>query len=198
MPASVNPAQTEVAWLSWPSLLALLGCLVVGHILMVACSSAPKEQPTAAKKTIGVTDEQIFLGDTSDPIEKYYHPHVIMKRGEAFFDKEEYAEALVEYNHFRVHRIDSNSLRRGHRDFQAVHKFHQHYMIWGDKNPLDIRRHHNPPPIRNVCHPQRLYRQHRKSCIRFHWYMVLNMHSQSRHMLHFCCMVGCRKYKFRD
>ncbi len=100
MPASVNPAQTEVAWLSWPSLLALLGCLVVGHILMVACSSAPKEQPTAAKKTIGVTDEQIFLGDTSDPIEKYYHPHVIMKRGEAFFDKEEYAEALVEYNHF--------------------------------------------------------------------------------------------------
>ncbi len=100
MPASVNPAHTEVARLSWPPLLTLLGCLVVGHILMVACSSTPKEQPTAAKKAIGVTDEQIFLGDTSDPIEKYYHPHVIMKRGEAFFDNEEYAEALVEYNHF--------------------------------------------------------------------------------------------------
>jgi outer membrane protein assembly factor BamD len=64
---------------------------------MVACSSTPKEQPTAAKKAVGGTDEQIFLGDT---IEKNYDPNVIMKRGEAFFDKEEYAEALVEYNHF--------------------------------------------------------------------------------------------------
>jgi outer membrane protein assembly factor BamD len=63
---------------------------------MVACSSTPKEQPTA-KKAVGGTDEQIFLGDT---IEKNYDPNVIMKRGEAFFDKEEYAEALVEYNHF--------------------------------------------------------------------------------------------------
>ena len=43
------------------------------------------------------TDESIFLGDT---IEKNYDPNVIMKRGEAFFEKEEYAEAIVEYNHF--------------------------------------------------------------------------------------------------
>ncbi len=46
---------------------------------------------------MGGTDESIFLGDT---IEKNYDPNVIMKRGEAFFDKEEYAEAIVEYNHF--------------------------------------------------------------------------------------------------
>jgi outer membrane protein assembly factor BamD len=65
-------------------------------VLSAACSSTPKEQATA-KKAVGGTDEQIFLGDT---IEKNYDPNVIMKRGEAFFEKEEYAEALVEYNHF--------------------------------------------------------------------------------------------------
>jgi len=97
MSASTTPAQTEAAQLSWPSLLALLGCLVVGHALIVACSSTPKEQPTAAKKAVGGIDEQIFLDDT---VERHYHPNVIMKRGEAFFDKGEYAEALVEYNHF--------------------------------------------------------------------------------------------------
>lgn len=97
MSASTNPIQTKMARLSRPSLLGLLVCLVAGQALMVACSSTPKEQPTAAKKAVGGIDEQIFLGDT---IEKNYDPNVIMKRGESFFDKEEYAEALVEYNHF--------------------------------------------------------------------------------------------------
>src|SRR5512144_3060624 len=64
--------------------------------LLVACSSTPKGDPTA-KKAMSGTDESIFLGDT---IEKNYDPNVIMKRGEAFFEKEEYAEAIVEYSHF--------------------------------------------------------------------------------------------------
>ena len=73
--------------------LALL-CLVSG------CSSKPKTN--AEGKPISGTDEQIFLGDT---IEKNYDPNVIMKRGEAFFDKEEFAEAIVEYQHFlELHR----------------------------------------------------------------------------------------------
>jgi len=63
---------------------------------VVACSTAPKGDPTS-KKALSGTDESIFLGDT---IEKNYDPNVIMKRGEAFFEKEEYAEAIVEYNHF--------------------------------------------------------------------------------------------------
>lgn len=71
--------------------------LILLSLLAVGCSSTPKEQASAGKKSVGGTDEQIFLGDT---IEKNYDPNVIMKRGEAFFDKEEYAEALVEYNHF--------------------------------------------------------------------------------------------------
>ena len=68
--------------------------------LAVGCSSKPK--PTADAKSVSGTDEQIFLGDT---IEKNYDPNVIMKRGEAFFDKEEFAEAIVEYQHFlELHR----------------------------------------------------------------------------------------------
>lgn len=75
--------------------------------IVAACSSAPKNQD-AAKKALSGTDEQIFLGDT---IEKNYDPNVIMKRGEAFFEKEEYTEAIVEYNHFldlhRTHTLAS-------------------------------------------------------------------------------------------
>lgn len=64
---------------------------------MIACSSTSKTVDSEGKKALSGTDESIFLGDT---IEKNYDPNVIMKRGEAFFDKEEYAEAIVEYNHF--------------------------------------------------------------------------------------------------
>jgi outer membrane protein assembly factor BamD len=76
--------------------VTLLAVLILVQALAVACSSTPKDQPNA-KKAVGGTDEQIFLGDT---IEKNYDPNVIMKRGESFFEKEEYAEAIVEYNHF--------------------------------------------------------------------------------------------------
>ena len=81
---------------SWHTMCALLASLAISQAMVTGCSSTPKEQSTA-KKAVGGTDEQIFLGDT---IEKNYDPNVIMKRGEAFFEKEEYAEALVEYNHF--------------------------------------------------------------------------------------------------
>ena len=75
----------------------LISSLMLISLLAAGCSSTPKERPPAEGKAVGGTDEQIFLGDT---IEKNYDPNVIMKRGEAFFEKEEYAEALVEYNHF--------------------------------------------------------------------------------------------------
>ncbi len=75
--------------------------VIVGLLCMAGgCSSKPK--PTADAKAVSGTDEQIFLGDT---IEKNYDPNVIMKRGEAFFEKEEFAEAIVEYQHFlELHR----------------------------------------------------------------------------------------------
>ncbi len=78
-----------------------LGLCVTALCVTTACSSTPKKQETA-KKSLRGTDEQIFLGDT---IKKNYDPNVIMKRGEAYFDKEEYAEAIVEYTHFlELHR----------------------------------------------------------------------------------------------
>jgi outer membrane protein assembly factor BamD len=78
-----------------------LGLCVAVFSVTTACSSAPKQQETS-KKPLSGTDEQIFMGDS---IKKNYDPNVIMKRGEAFFEKEEYAEAIVEYNHFlELHR----------------------------------------------------------------------------------------------
>ena len=72
----------------------LVLALAIG--LSFGCSSTPKQTAAGGKSASG-TDEQIFIGDT---VEKNYDPNVIMKRAEAFFDKEEYAEALVEYQHF--------------------------------------------------------------------------------------------------
>jgi outer membrane protein assembly factor BamD len=78
-------------------------CSLIAAITLVlsGCSSNPK--PTNAQgKALSNTDEQIFVGDT---IEKNYDPHVIVKRAEAFFDKDEYAEAAIELTHFmELHR----------------------------------------------------------------------------------------------
>ena len=79
-----------------PRVAMALGLCATIFCVVTACSSTPKNQDTA-KKTLRGTDEQIFLGDS---IKKNYDPNVIMKRGEAFFEKEEYTEAIVEYNHF--------------------------------------------------------------------------------------------------
>jgi outer membrane protein assembly factor BamD len=86
---SVNQLRTVQRSLTFTMGIAALSFLL-------ACSSTPKGDPTS-KKALSGTDESIFLGDT---IEKNYDPNVIMKRGEAFFEKEEFAEAIVEYNHF--------------------------------------------------------------------------------------------------
>jgi outer membrane protein assembly factor BamD len=67
--------------------------------IVVGCSSLKKQDPAQAAqgKAVSGTDEQIFIGDT---IEKNYDPNVIIKRAEAFFDKEDYPEAIIEYQHF--------------------------------------------------------------------------------------------------
>ncbi|OQW31840.1 MAG: hypothetical protein A4C66_04310 [Nitrospira sp. HN-bin3] len=76
-----------------------LHCLVLASC---AGDFSPSDVRSGIKKALSGTDEQIFLGDTVD---NHYHPNVIMKRGEAYFEKEEYSEALVEYKHFlELHR----------------------------------------------------------------------------------------------
>lgn len=70
--------------------------------LAVGCSSTKKNSPAQAGALSG-TDEQMFIGDT---VEKNYDPNVIMKRAEAFFEKGDYPEAIIEYQHFLdLHRI---------------------------------------------------------------------------------------------
>jgi outer membrane protein assembly factor BamD len=82
-------------------LYSLLAAAIAAMLVLSGCSSNPK--PTNAQgKALGNTDEQIFVGDT---IEKNYDPHVIIKRAEAFFEKDEYAEAAIELTHFmELHR----------------------------------------------------------------------------------------------
>lgn len=73
----------------------------------VGCSNSSKSTKSSGQ-TLSGKDEQIFIGDT---VEKNYDPNVIMKRAESFFDKEDYAEAIIEYQHFldlhRVHTLAS-------------------------------------------------------------------------------------------
>lgn len=90
--------------LSRSSGLCLAAWLGIGSLFMASCAGdfSPSDVRSGIKKALSGTDEQIFLGDT---VENHYHPNVIMKRGEAYFEKEEYAEALVEYKHFmELHR----------------------------------------------------------------------------------------------
>lgn len=74
-------------------------CLGLSSLVLVSCTGdfATGDVRSGIKKALGGTDEQIFVGDA---VENYYHPNVIMKRGEAYFEKEEYGEALTEYKHF--------------------------------------------------------------------------------------------------
>ncbi len=67
-------------------------------LVLVGCSSTSKtSQAKDQAAPIANADEQVLK---TDPVERNYDPHVIMKRAEAFFEKEDYAEAAVEYQHF--------------------------------------------------------------------------------------------------
>ncbi|MBS0152938.1 MAG: outer membrane protein assembly factor BamD [Nitrospira sp.] len=84
--------------------LCLVTWLGLYCLVFASCAGdfSASDVRSGLKKALSSTDEQIFLGDTVD---NHYHPNVIMKRGEAYFEKEEYSEALVEYKHFlELHR----------------------------------------------------------------------------------------------
>ena len=95
-----------------PRMTVALSLCITAFCVLAACSSTPKSQDTS-KKALSGTDEQIFMGDS---VKKNYDPNVIMKRGEAFFEKEEYTEAIVEYTHFldlhRTHILASYAIFR--------------------------------------------------------------------------------------
>ncbi len=71
-------------------------CAAFALGLLTGCSTASKK-PVKTSKAVRGIDEQIFIGDT---VEQNYDPNVILKRAESFFEKEEFHEAIVEYQHF--------------------------------------------------------------------------------------------------
>ncbi len=98
------PMHTDFPTHFRPSGLCLATWLGLHCLLLASCAGdlSVHDVRSGIKKALSGTDEQIFLGDTVD---NHYHPNVIMKRGEAYFEKEEYSEALVEYKHFlELHR----------------------------------------------------------------------------------------------
>ena len=91
------PPRTPINRPSIRSCVIALSCLLVGQSVLAGCSATPKDLRDGVRKAITGRDEQIFVEDT---VERYYHPNVMIKRGEAYFEKEEYAEALNEYTRF--------------------------------------------------------------------------------------------------
>ncbi len=70
--------------------------VIASFLFSFGCSSR-SPATKSGNQPLSSTDEQIFIGDT---VEKNYDPNVIMKRAESFFEKEDYPEAIIEYQHF--------------------------------------------------------------------------------------------------
>jgi len=100
-------------------------------VFFSGCSSTP-EPTDSVPQDLSSTDEQIFVGDS---IEMSYDPNVIMKRAESFFDKESYAEAIVEYKHFlNLHR---NHIIASYAQYKiGVSHYKQFRTIDRDPEPL--------------------------------------------------------------
>lgn len=100
---------------------------------VVSCSSKP-DIAAEEDRVLSGTDEQIFVGDS---LEMTYDPNVIMKRAEAFHEKESYAEAMVEYNHFLdLHR---NHVLAPYAQYKlAISHFKMFKTI--DRDPEPIRK----------------------------------------------------------
>lgn len=94
---TLPPHTARIPRVQFPVFILSLILGILPLVSLPACSSSSKKTEANSKKVLTSTDESIFFGDE---IEKNYDPNVIMKRGESFFEKEEYAEAIVEYNHF--------------------------------------------------------------------------------------------------
>lgn len=109
-------------------LLVLIMLLYFG-----GCASKPDPTDTTTQAPSSSTDEQIFVGDS---IEMSYDPNVIMKRAESFFDKESYAEAIVEYKHFLdLHR---NHILAPYAQYKTgVSHYKQFRTVDRDPEPLN-------------------------------------------------------------
>lgn len=113
----------------------LLPCCVAGLSLSLALGCASSPDPSRSSKgSLSGIDEHIFLDES---IEKNYDPHVIMKRAEAFFERENYPEAIVEYQHFldmhRAHILAPYALFK-------LGESHRQMAKTIDRDPLPIQK----------------------------------------------------------
>ena len=113
----------------------LLPVLVIAGVILgpaFGCSSSPDPVPSSTESLSGI-DERIFLDES---IEKNYDPHVIMKRAEAFFERGNYPEAIVEYQHFLdMHRVH---ILAPYAQFK-LGESHQNMAKTIDRDPKPIR-----------------------------------------------------------
>ena len=112
---------------------AHLLCVLIMLLYFGGCASTPDPTDTTTQAPSSSTDEQIFAGDS---IEMSYDPNVIMKRAESFFDKESYAEAIVEYKHFLdLHR---NHILAPYAQYKTgVSHYKQFRTVDRDPEPLN-------------------------------------------------------------
>jgi outer membrane protein assembly factor BamD len=115
-------------------LFGVCAVLLTG-LMLAGCSGTTKAQKGSGSSAQTVeADEQVLK---QDPLERNYDPHVIMKRAESFYEKEDYAEAGVEYQHFldlhKTHVLASYAqYRLGLSSFKQV--------TTRDRDPEPVRR----------------------------------------------------------
>jgi len=96
----------------------------------VVCCSSTKASKTERK--VGGTDERIVLADT---IEKNNDPHVMLKRAESLFEKEDYPEAIIEYQYFLD--LHSTHILASYAQYQLAESyFKQIKSVERDPDPI--------------------------------------------------------------
>ncbi len=111
----------------------LLTIIFACGLITTGCSSTPDTTTVDAQDELSGTDEQIFVGDS---IEMNYDPNVIMKRAEAYFEKESYLEAIVEYKHFLdLHR---NHMLASYSQYKIAMSHYKRFQTI-DRDPQPIK-----------------------------------------------------------
>ena len=113
--------------------LSALPATLLAALILVSCSGTAKTQQDSTADTRGTDDEKVLQ---QDPLERNYDPHVIMKRAESFFEKEDYPEAAVEYQHFlELHKAHVLAPYAQYRLGLSYHK----QITTRDRDPVPVR-----------------------------------------------------------
>lgn len=112
-----------------------LTAILLASLLLAGCFGGSKTPQTSNTNTARVTDidEKVLK---QDPLERNYDPHVIMKRAESFYEKENYAEAAVEYQHFLD--LHKTHMLAPYAQYRLALSYHQQ-ITTKDRDPGPVR-----------------------------------------------------------